>query len=142
MRLTRRSLHIALHWTVFMLILAMVKGGASAQWVRWAFVGAVAVWVAIALAKGLIGKAGPKLGPATRAAYPWIHRAIYLALGVSAVLNAGELLGLVPVGPAWTSLLVLLGIGAFHGLFQFWRHNALYDGALRLITPKFLHNIL
>ena len=140
--MTRRSLHIILHWTVFMLILAMVKGGTSTVWVRWAFVVCVAVWVAIALARGLIGKAGPKLGPRTRAAYPWLHRALYLALAVSATLNAGELIGFVAPGPAWGSLLVLLGIGAFHGLFQFWRHNALYDGALRLITPKFMHSIL
>lgn len=125
-----------------MLILAMVKGGTSAEWVRWAFVGCVTVWVAIALAKGLIGKAGPKLSPATRAAYPWIHRAIYVVLAVSAALNAGELLGWVEAGPAWTSLLVLLSIGAFHGLFQFWRHNALFDGALKLITPKFMHGVL
>lgn len=140
--MTRRSLHVALHWTVFMLILAMVKGGTSAEWVRWAFVACVAWWVAIALTKGLIGKAGPKLSPATRAAYPWMHRAIYLALTVSAALNAGELLGLLTPGPAWTSLLILLGIGAFHGLFQFWRHNALFDGALKLIIPKFMHGIL
>lgn len=125
-----------------MLILAMVKGGTAAVWVRWTFVVCVALWVAIALGQGLIGKAGPKLGPKTRAAYPWIHRVIYVALAVSAALNAVELLGLVPPGPAWTSLLVLLSIGAFHGLFQFWRHNALFDGALKLITPKFMHGIL
>jgi len=125
-----------------MLILAMVKGGTSAEWVRWAFVACVAAWVVIALARGLIGKAGPKLGTRTRAAYPWMHRAIYVALTVSATLNAGELLDWISPGPAWTSLLVLLGIGAFHGLFQFWRHNALYDNALRLITPKFMHKVL
>lgn len=140
--MTRRSVHIALHWTVFMLILAMVKGGTSAQWVRWLFVGCVAVWVSIALIKGLIGKAGPKLGPTTKAVYPWMHRAIYLVLAVSAGLNAAELLGLIAAGPAWTSLLVLLGIGAFHGLFQFWRHTALYDNALHLITPKFMHKVV
>lgn len=140
--MTRRSAHIALHWTVFMLILAMVKGGTAAEWVRWLFVGAVTVWVAIALAKGLIGKAGPKLGPKTKAIYPWMHRAIYCALAVSAGLNAGELLGWIPPGPAWTSLLVLLSIGALHGIFHFWRHTALYDNALRLITPKFAHRYL
>ncbi|MCF2869978.1 hypothetical protein L0664_02760 [Octadecabacter sp. G9-8] len=125
-----------------MLILAMVKGGASAEWLRWTFVVCVSVWVAIAVARGLIGKAGPKLGPAARAAYPWMHRAIYGTLTVSAVLNAGELIGWFTPGPAWISLLVLLGIGAFHGLFHFWRHTALYDGALRLITPKIMHKVL
>ena len=140
--MTRRSLHIVLHWAVFMLILAMVKGGTSADWVRWAFVASVALWVGIALTKGLIGKAGPKLGPRTRALYPWMHRALYGVLALSAALNAAELTGLLSPGPAWTSLLVLLGLGAFHGLFQFWRHTALYDNALRLITPRFMHGIL
>ncbi|SLN23052.1 hypothetical protein [Pseudooctadecabacter jejudonensis] len=140
--MTRRRLHIVLHWTIFMLILAMVKGGTSADWVRWAFVIATALWVAIAMVKGLIGKPGPKLGPATRAAYPWMHRALYLALAISAVLNAGELTALIAPGPAWTSLLVLLGLGALHGLFHFWRHTALYDNALRLITPRAFHGLL
>lgn len=140
---TRHSTtQIALHWSVFMLILVMVKGGTSAVWVRWAFVGAVALWVAIALVRGLIGVPGPKLGPATRAAYPCMHRALYAVLAVSAALNARELWGLLEPGGAWTSLLILLGLGAFHGLFQFWRHNALFDGALRLITPKFMYKVL
>jgi cytochrome b561 len=125
-----------------MLILVMIKGGASADWLRWTFVAIVTIWVAIAVIKGLIGKAGPKLRPATRAAYPWMHRAIYGALTVSAALNAAELLGWMTAGPAWVSLLVLLAIGAFHGLFQFWRHTALYDNALLLITPKFMHKFL
>lgn len=140
--MTRRRAHKILHWGVFMLILAMVKGGASALWVRWAFVALVAVWVGIALAKGLIGKAGPKLSPATRAAYPWMHRAIYAALVGSAVLNGAELLGVLQAGPAFISLLLVFGIGAFHGLFQFWRHGALYDNALHLITPSFMHKHL
>lgn len=125
-----------------MLLLAMVKGGTSAPSVRWAFVVCVAFWVGIALARGLIGKPGPKLGPATRAVYPWMHRALYLGLAISAGLNAAELLGWIAPGGAWTSLLVLLGLGALHGLFQFWRHNALFDGALRLITPKVMHRYL
>jgi len=120
----------------------MVKGGTSEHWVRWTFVICVALWVGIAATNGLIGKAGPKLGPTTRALYPWMHRAIYLALGISAALNAAELMGWITAGPAWLSLLVLLCIGAFHGIFQFWRHTALYDNALRLITPNFAHKYL
>ena len=125
-----------------MLILAMVKGGTSAEWVRWSFVVATALWVAIALTKGLIGRAGPKLGPATKMAYPWLHRGLYVALAVSAGLNAAELMGWMEPGAAWTSLLILLGLGAFHGLFHFWRHNVLFDGALKLITPKVMHKVL
>ena len=140
--MARRSLHILLHWSVFMMILAMVKGGSAAPGLRWAFVAAVALWIGIALARGLIGRAGPKLGPAIQAVYPWLHRGLYLLLAVSAALNAGELLGWLEPGGAWTSLIVLLSVGAFHGLFQFWRHNVLFDGALKLITPKALHKVL
>jgi len=140
--MTRRGLHILLHWSVFMLILAMVKGGTAALAVRWAFVAAVALWIAIALARGMIGRPGPKITGGLRLAYPWIHRALYAALGVSAALNAAELLGWIDEGPGWTSLLVLLGAGALHGLLQFWRHTALNDNALRLIFPKALHRHL
>lgn len=127
---------------MFILILAMVKGGTANVGVRWVFVVCVTAWVGIALARGLIGRPGPKLGPTTRAVYPWMHRLLYAALALSAALNAGELLGWIAPGGAWISLLVLLGLGAFHGLFQVWRHMALYDGALRLITPRFVHGVL
>lgn len=140
--MTRRNLHIILHWSVFALILTMVKGGVSAAWVRWLYCAVVTLWVAIAVLRGLIGRAGPKLSPAVRAAYPWAHRGIYLILALSAVCNIAELTGIIAPGPAWISLLVLLGIGAFHGLFQMWRHTALYDNALLLITPKFVHKHL
>lgn len=140
--MTRRRAHILLHWTTVLLILAMVKGGTASEWVRWGFVAGVALWVGIALARGLIGRPGPKLSPTTRAIYPWMHRALYAMLALSAALNAGELLNIILPGPAWTSLLILLGLGTIHGLFQFWRHTALYDNALRLITPRFMHGIL
>ena len=37
--------------------------------------------------------------------------------------------------------LVFFG-GLMHGCFHAWRHTALYDGALRNITPRFAHRIL
>ena len=138
----RRSLHILLHWSVVFLILAMVKGGSAAPGLRWTYVGVVALWVGIALVRGPIGRPGPKLSPATRAAYrpaPW---GIYAVLAVSAALNLAELMGWAEPGAAWVSLLVLLSIGALHGLFQFWRHTVLLDNALRLILPKAVHRFL
>lgn len=71
-----------------------------------------------------------------------MHWALYALVGVSVLLNAGELLGLMAPGAAWTSLLVLLSAGALHGLFHFWRHNVLRDNALRTILPRRLHHIL
>lgn len=140
--MTRRRLTILLHWSVLMLVLIMVKGGTADVVVRWVFVLAGGLWVAIALVKGMMGKPGPKLQGGLRAAYPWMHRGMYGLLAVSVVLNAGGLLGWVANEAAWISLLVLLAAATFHGLFHFWRHNALYDGALRVMTPRFMHKML
>ena len=40
------------------------------------------------------------------------------------------------------ALTVLLFLGLLHGLFHLWRHTALFDGALRVILPKFMHGVL
>lgn len=138
----RRRLTILLHWSILMLILVMIKGGTSAPLVRWAFVIGGTVWVGMALAKGMLGKPGPKLQGSLRAAYPWMHRGMYLLLGLAVVLNAAALVGLMPHDTGWIALLVLLTAGTFHGLFHFWRHNVLFDGALRVMMPRFLHKIL
>lgn len=140
--MTRRRFHIALHWAVVLMILAMVKGGSAAVGLRWAFVATVAVWVLVALVRGPVGRPGPKLPLAARRLYRPMHWGIYALLTVSAGLNAGELLGWIAPGAAWTSLLVLLAVGALHGMFHFWRHTVLMDGALRLIIPRALHHVL
>ncbi|MEJ6401301.1 hypothetical protein [Yoonia sp. 2307UL14-13] len=140
--MTRRRLTILLHWSVLMLVLIMVKGGTADVVVRWIFVTAGGLWVGIAMIKGMMGKPGPKLQGGLRAAYPWMHRGMYALLAVSVVLNMAALLGWIEDRAAWTSLLVLLAAATFHGLFHFWRHNALYDGALRVMTPRFLHKML
>jgi len=125
-----------------MLVLIMVKGGTSAEWVRWTFVVAGAIWVSMALARGMMCRPGPKLTGVWRTAYPWMHRGMYLVLAVTVALNAAALLEWMPQDTAWVALLVLLSAGTFHGLFHFWRHNVLYDGALRIMTPRFMHKIL
>ena len=140
--MTQRRITIILHWSVLMLVLVMVKGGTSAVYVRWAFVLASGFWVAMAVVKGMMCKPGPKLTGPLRAAYPWMHRGMYALLAVTVALNAAALLGVLPHDTGWTALLVLLGAGALHGLFHFWRHNVLFDGALRIMTPRFMHRIL
>lgn len=141
--MTRRSLVIMIHWSVFMLILIMVKGGVSAPWALWSFVVLVAVWSGSTLVLGLLGKPGPKLSARWRRAYPWMHRLLHILLALTAFAVLMRLIGR-PLAwlDAWSMLLITLGAGTFHGLFHFWRHNALYDGALRLITPKVLHKWL
>jgi superoxide oxidase len=138
----RRKAIIALHWAVVLLVLAMTEGGSGAPVLRWAFTGLAALWLAIMLAGGPLGKPGPKLQGWARAIYRPLHLALYALLGITATLNATELLGLTNPGPAWTALLILLVTGLFHGIFHLWRHTTLYDGALRLMTPRLLHKYL
>jgi cytochrome b561 len=140
--MTRRRLTIVLHWSVLMLVLVMVKGGTSAQIVRWAFVIAGGIWLGMAAIKGMMCQVGPKLTGRLRTAYPWMHRGMYAVLAVAVALNAAALMGVLAHDTGWTALLVLLAAGTFHGLFHFWRHNVLYDGALRIMTPRFMHKIL
>lgn len=140
--MTQRRLTIFLHWSVLMLVLVMVKGGTSEPWVRWAFVIGGGFWVAMALVRGMMCKPGPKLTGTMRTAYPWIHRGMYTVLAVAVGLNAAALLSWMPHDTGWVALLVLLSAGALHGLFHFWRHNVLFDGALRIMTPRFMHKIL
>ena len=140
--MTQRRLTIFLHWSILMLVLVMVKGGTSEPWVRWAFVIGGAIWVAMAMVRGMMCKPGPKLTGTMRAVYPWMHRGMYGVLAVTVALNAVALLGLMPHDTGWVALLVLLSAGALHGLFHFWRHNVLFDGALRIMTPRFMHKIL
>jgi cytochrome b561 len=140
--MTQRRLTIFLHWSILMLVLVMVKGGTSEPWVRWAFVIGGAIWVAMAMVRGMMCRPGPKLTGTMRAVYPWMHRGIYAVLAVTVALNAVALLGLMPHDTGWVALLVLLSAGALHGLFHFWRHNVLFDGALRIMTPRFMHKIL
>ena len=141
--MTRRSLVILLHWLSFMLLLSMIKGGTAAPWVLWLFVITIALWSGITLVKGLLGKPGPKLSPGLRRAYPWMHRVLHISLALTAIAILFRLMGQ-PLAwlDAWTMLLVTLCLGTFHGLFHFWRHAALYDNALRLITPRFMHKWL
>ncbi len=138
-----RHLICWLHWGVVLLVLAMVKGGTATPWVLWLFVLAVAFWGGLTLRNGMLGKPGPKLSLPLRRAYPWMHRALHLSLGLTAVAVLMRLIGQPQVWlDAWTMLLVTLALCTFHGLFHFWRHTTLYDGALRLIIPPVLHKWL
>lgn len=141
--MSRRSLVILLHWSIVMLLLAIVKGGTSNAYVLAAFAALVICWEAMTLWRGLIGRPGPKLSPAIRRVYPWMHRFLHILLALTALAIIGRLSGApIPYLDAWTMLLVTLGAGTAHGVFHFWRHTALYDNALRLILPKFMHGIL
>lgn len=141
--MTRRTLTSGLHWLSFFLILTMVKGGVSTPWVLALFVACTAVWGGMTLMLGLQGKPGPKLSPRVRRTYPWMHRVLHILLALTALAVLLRLLDRpLPFLDAWVMLLVTLAAGTFHGLFHFWRHTALYDRALHLITPRFMHKWL
>lgn len=138
----RRKIVIALHWAVVLLVLAMTEGGSGAPGLRWVFTGLAGLWIGVMLAGGPLGKPGPKLTGLPRAIFRPLHLGLYALLGVTATLTAAELLGLTAPGPAWTALLILLVTGLFHGIFHLWRHTALFDGALRIMSPRVLHKYL
>lgn len=140
--MTRRSVTIVLHWSTLMLVLAMIKGGSAAPALRWVFVIAGALWVGLAVTRGLMAKPGPKLQGSLRQTFAAQHRGMYALVGFAVVLNLTALLALTPLVWAWNALLVLLVASTFHGLFHFWRHTALTDGALRVMSPRFMHRFL
>lgn len=140
--LTRRRLIILLHWSVLMLVLAMIKGGSAAPVLRWVFVLAGGVWVGMAMMRGIRAKPSPKLSGILRSSFRAQHFAMYALVGIAVLINLGALLDLLPLVWGWNVLLVLLVAGTFHGIFHFWRHTALMDGALRMISPKALHKYL
>ena len=137
MKTSRRRLSVVLHWLSVMLVLIMIKGGVSSPWALWAFVAVTVLWSGMTLWNGLLGRPGPKLSPPMRRAYPWMHRLLHILLALTALAILARLMGRpLPWLDAWTLLLVTLCAGTFHGLFHFWRHNVLFDGALKLITPR------
>ncbi len=99
--------------------------------------------VLIAVFSGLMNGPGPKLDGALRMAHPWLSRGMYAALaGVGGVTFATLI-------NVWTAPIALkdlyfylLAIASLHGVFHLWRHTALGDGALKRITPTFMHKSL
>lgn len=140
--MTSRGVNIALHWAVVLLVLAMMKGSAADATFRWSLIGVGGLWVIIAVLRGPLAMPGPKLGPELRRIYRPMHYGLYGLLGLAVIANATSLLGYIADIYAWYALLILFGAGMFHALFQLWRHTALYDGALRTITPRIWHKHL
>lgn len=140
--MTRRSLTIALHWSLLFLVLAMIKGGSAAPMLRWVFVILGTLWVGMAVARGILARPGPKVQGVLRRSFALQHRVMYGLVAIAVVLNLTALLDITPLDWGWNALLVLLSASALHGLFHFWRHTALNDGALRVMSPRIIHRFL
>ena len=137
----RRRLTIALHWSCWAMLLLLLGLG-PVPLLAIAFGIAGLAMVALALVFGLMSGPGPKLEGGLRAAHPWMHRAMYAALALTALATLGAPLGLALPGVPLQSLwFALTGAGMLHGIFHLWRHTALGDGALRRMTPRALHGI-
>ena len=138
--MTRRQLVILAHWsTAFLMAVLLIEGPGTAEWLIWLFAGIALVWVAsYALGRGPMGTPGPKLTGWLRPVHRLQHHALYLAL---ATLTFFVLTDLAATATG-RALKVLLFLGLLHGAFHLWRHTALFDGALRTITPRVLHKVL
>jgi len=140
--MTRRRATIALHWSLFLLLIS-ITAGAEHPAFYWGFAICGLAMTALALVFGLLGKPGPKLQGIARIAHPWMHRGLYLAIaGVSALC----LMHLFTGSPSFLEMRratkILFYVTMLHAVFHLWRHTALMDGALRTITPRFMHDTL
>ena len=138
--MTRRRLVIFCHWiTFFMLAVLLIKGREAGSGLIWGFVGLGLVWVASYVVRlGPLGKPGPKLTGWLRPIHRAQHHALYIAIAVASALVVWQL----DATATGRALKVLLFAGLLHGAFHLWRHTALFDGALRTITPRALHRLL
>ncbi len=143
MRRARRRLTIALHWLVTLLLILMMSDGERFAWLTWAFVLACAGFAASGLVFGLMTRPGPKLTGALRLAHPWLHRAMYVLAAAAALVVGAEALGRPLPGISGSlAQMVLFSAAALHAIYHLWRHTALRDNALRIITPRALHRFL
>jgi cytochrome b561 len=138
--MTRRRLVIAAHWSVaFLLAVLLVEGPSAAPWLVWLFSGLGVLWVtSYALGRGPLAEPGPKLEGWLRPLHRFQHHALYLALAALTFFVITDL----EASATGRAMKVLLFLGLLHGLFHLWRHTALLDGALRRITPRFVHKVL
>ncbi len=138
--MTRRRLVIFAHWsTAFLLAVLLIEGPSAATWLVSAFALITAVWFASYLVgRGPLGKPGPKLSGNLKRLHRVQHHALYLAMAAAAYFSIAALAS----EATGRALKVLLFLGLLHGMFHVWRHTALFDGALRTITPRFVHKVL
>ena len=129
------------------------------------FVTGALIWTAAYLRRGLASRPGPKLPKAARWFHPVVHKV--LIWGMFGVALTGFGLGMTSMRQLWAGDIVPIGvplgmprandiIGTIHEIefyalaviaishvaFHVWRHVALKDNALRIMSPKRLHKYL
>ncbi len=138
--MTARRLVITLHWVSFLLVCLIWS--TTPDWPLWLTRPFVAVAFAFAalyvIRRGPHFKPGPKLEGWTRTVHRLQHHLLYFSLVALALVF---LIGL-PERTTYVAVQLVFFGGLMHGCFHAWRHTALYDGALRNVTPRFAHRIL
>lgn len=138
----RRTLTITCHWTVGFLLVLLISE-AQWAWMYWLFGTASLTMVGLALTHGLMSRPGPQLPPIARRAHPWMHRVMYgLLAWVGGITIYAQLTDAFTARELFQWYLILSAAGMLHAIFHLWRHTALNDGALRVITPDVLHKHL
>lgn len=136
----RRRATITLHWLSLLLLALLVAGGPLPA-LAWTFGVVGLALCAIAATHGLMNGPGPKLDGILRAAHPWLSRAMYLALGLTAAATLWHV-AVAPLANISALHFYLMSAASLHAIFHLWRHTALGDGALRRITPTSMHGFL
>ncbi|WP_299738625.1 hypothetical protein [uncultured Roseobacter sp.] len=135
-----RSIVKVLHWTALAFVVAALFYG-NVPVVKWGLLATAVLWSVGYGSFGLLCTPGPVLTGILRKGFAPLHIAMLILLDVTALmlLNAdpGPL-----TGALRTVTVLTLGAGLLHGIFHLWRHTALGDGALRNMTPRFMHNML
>ena len=135
-----RSLVKVLHWVTLVLVIAVMAAG-NTPLTKWGLLVTMTVWVAGFVAYGILARPGPALSGVFKTAFVPAHWGMMIlpALLTIALLRADP----GPVTDSTRSLaLATIAAGSLHGVFHLWRHTALRDGALRNMTPKFMHGML
>ena len=173
----RRTILKWLHWLSFFLILYFFlvepdenksdPGGALSTHAGAGLILSLvtAIWLAMFVRKGLVGRPGPKLPGWAKRVHILKHR--ILQYGVPIMVGTGAFTGLAApfaikafgalqinpgVGAKWLHgfaeevhelvFNVLLFVIVAHVIFHLWRHFLLKDNALRIMVPKALHKYL
>ena len=138
--MTGRRIVITLHWLSFLFVYLIWS--TTPDWPLWLvqpFIAVAFAFFALYLVRRRpYFRPGPKLEGWTRPVHRLQHHLMYFSLVALALVfltNQPERVTYVAVQ------LVFFG-GLMHGCFHAWRHTALYDGALRNITPHFFHKVL
>jgi len=129
-----------MHWVSIAFLVALLASGITPV-TKWGFGVLTALWAVGFGAYGLMASPGPALSGWLRKTFIPAHIALSILPAIVAVMVLKAEPGPLP-DHIQLMIMVTLAAGTAHGMFHIWRHTSLRDGALRNITPRFLHPFL